>query len=120
MLICAPVTLPPRCGDILDELGLLPPGLVPNLLKKLPINSRRIARISSMVLSQVLGVCEFYVSFGGFLFKWTCQVHMEKLKLIFILCSYPETDDYSSIGFTCSTLYFSSKGMVTFVFNRND
>jgi len=40
---------------------------------------------------------------------------MEKLKLIFILCTCPETDGYSSIGYTCSTLYFSSRRTVIFV-----
>lgn len=45
---------------------------------------------------------------------------MEKLKLIFILCTCPETDDYSPAGYTSSTLYFSSRGMVTFAVNRND
>lgn len=45
---------------------------------------------------------------------------MEKLKLIFILCTCPETDDCSSIGYTCSILYFLSQGMVTFVVNTND
>lgn len=64
MLASAPVAFPPCRGDIPYELGLLPPGLVSNLLKKLPINSRRTARISSVVLIQVLGVCEFNVSFG--------------------------------------------------------
>lgn len=45
---------------------------------------------------------------------------MEKLKLIFILCTCPETDDCSSVGYTCSTLYSSGQGMVTFAVNRND
>lgn len=45
---------------------------------------------------------------------------MEKLKLIFILRSCPETDDYSAMGYTCSTQYFSSQGTVTFAANRND
>jgi len=64
MLACASVTFPPCRGDIPCKLGLLPPGPVSNLLKKLPINSRRTARISSMVLSPVLGLCRFNVSFG--------------------------------------------------------
>lgn len=63
-LACAPVTFSPRRGDIPYELGLLPPGLVSILLKKLSINSRRTARILGMGLSQVLGVCEFNISFG--------------------------------------------------------
>lgn len=64
MLACAPVKFPPHCGDIPYELGLLPSELVSNLFKELPINSRRTARVPSVVLSKVLGLHEFNVSFG--------------------------------------------------------
>lgn len=61
---CAPVIFSPCHNDMPHELVLLPPGLVSDLLKKLPIKSTITARISSLVLRWGWGICELHPSFG--------------------------------------------------------